>query len=218
MSPIAENREPLNASIRVEEDWYSVCIVRSYLFWRGGKFSPRLLIAADEEEEIKTVSFRNRRLKRGRPVEISGERFKVISKKARVPLILPSSWSIRERKKREREIEKRYFYLAFLTAINTEKAKGIISQQATRVLIHGVPRQRDSSFFDHVIFFISGLQDFAFPSSFLFLKTSIRFLTIQYDFFLAKFSRGKRQGKISPRLLKFHNVERLKIFSIFIIS
>lgn len=122
MSPIAENREPLNASIRVEEDWYSVCIVRSYLFWRGGKFSPRLLIAADEEEEIKTVSFRNRRLKRGRPVEISGERFKVISKKARVPLILPSSWSIRERKKRERDREK-IFLSRFLNGYKYRESK-----------------------------------------------------------------------------------------------
>lgn len=118
--------------------------------------------------------------------------------------------------------KKRYFYLAFLAAINTEKAKGIISQQATRVLIHGVPRQRDSSFFDHVIFFISGLLDFVFPSSFLsiFLKT-IRFLTIQYGFFLAiivaKFSREKRQSKILLRLLKIHRMQGTikNIFSIY---
>lgn len=83
--------------------------------------------------------------------------------------------------------KKRYFYLAFLAAINTEKAKGIISQQATRVLIHGVPRQRDSSFFDHVIFFISGLLDFVFPSSFLSIfkdhsifNDIIRFLSRDY--------------------------------------
>lgn len=166
----------------------------SFLSFRGGKFSPRLLIAADEEEKIKTVSFKNT-TKAGWPVKYLVNDLKLLVKKLAYLSYLLRDQSAKEKKKR-------YFYLAFLAAINTEKAKGIISQQATRVLIHGVPRQRDSSFSDHVIFFISGLLDFVFPSSFLsiFLKT-IRFLTIQYGFFLAiivaKFSREKRQSKIA---------------------
>lgn len=107
----------------MEEDWYSVCIVRSYLFWRGGKFSPRLLIAADEEEEIKTVSFRNRRLKRGRPVEISGERFKVISKKGSRTTYL-TFFVINPRKKKERERDREKIFLSrFLNGYKYRESK-----------------------------------------------------------------------------------------------
>lgn len=68
----------------------------SFLSFRGGKFSPRLLIAADEEE--KTVSFKNT-TKAGWPVKYLVNDLKLLVKKLAYLSYLLRDQSAKEKKK-----------------------------------------------------------------------------------------------------------------------
>lgn len=70
----------------------------SFLSFRGGKFSPRLLIAADEEEKIKTVSFKNT-TKAGWPVKYLVNDLKLLVKKLSYLSYLLRDQSAKEKKK-----------------------------------------------------------------------------------------------------------------------